>query len=74
MYCVADAVVAAIMKKYKKTLYKRKEFDLGDLTTQEVYDGLTSGGKQLEECMVGNPRNSHWYPGTRVYGSKSYSR
>ena len=33
------------MKKYKKTLYERKEFELSDLTTQEVFDGLTSAGK-----------------------------
>jgi len=37
--------VEAFMMKYKKTSFKRQEFELGELTTQEVYDGLASGGK-----------------------------
>ena len=40
-----DALVEAFVKKYKKTLLKREEYVLQELTTQEVYDRLTSGGK-----------------------------
>ena len=40
-----DSVVADFMKKYKKTLFARSEYQMGDLTTQEVFDGLTGGGK-----------------------------
>ena len=40
-----DALVADFLKKYKKTLLTQMEHRIGELTTQEVYDGLTSGGK-----------------------------
>ena len=40
-----DAVVADFLKKYKKTLLKQVEHSISELSTQEVYDGLTSSGK-----------------------------
>ena len=39
-----DALVDNFMKKYKTTLLKQGEYQMGELTTQEVYDGLTGGG------------------------------
>ena len=50
-------MVADFLKKYKKTLLAQCELRMGDLATQEVYDGLTGVEKQLEAWMVGNRRN-----------------
>ena len=52
-----DGMVVDLLKKYKTTLLAQSEFRMGDLSTQEVYDGLTGVEKQLEAWMVGNRRN-----------------
>ena len=40
-----DGVVAEFLKKYKKILLAQPEYRMGDLSTHEVYDGLTGVGK-----------------------------
>ena len=40
-----DRMVESFMAKYKKTLLNQEEHQMNDLSIQEVFDGLTGGGK-----------------------------